>query len=167
MSKRVLAYLPPNDYLRAPRYYTVDMAQAQEQIKIGQSDKNSYYAGIEIINDPAEYPRYGYKECPLNGVKADPELKNLAAVKYEALNASKVKVDDLSEESEASIQAKMMKLINEVEALKEQAAKSDSQIEADNYAEQKVAAVDEALMEAAATEKKKTTKKKTTKKTSS
>jgi len=145
--KRVLVYIPAGNGVPVERITAVDIREAQAIVEHGQMDKNSWYAGAYIVTDKKDYPRYGYKDCEKNGVLRDEKLKNLTRSRYEALDQSKKTVDDLSEETEATILSKFLEMQQRLEQLEAEAAKGEAQIASEKHAEAKQLAVDEAMVQ--------------------
>lgn len=148
-NKRVLISIPAGNGVPVERVFAADLEAAKSYVDQGSSDKNSWYYGAEIITDVKEYPRYGYRECELNGVVKDDKLKSLTKAKYDALLNSRKKItaDEFNESTQASIGAKLVDTLERVKQLEEMLSKSESQIESENYFEKKSEAVDMAMVE--------------------
>lgn len=135
--KRVLVRIPAGNGMVSDRYFAVDMREAKEILSLGSQDKNSWFAGAKLIEDPKEYPRYGYKECDLNGVIRDDSINHLSRVEYEEYYNSRNRVTEVTADTEGGVMAAFEAMRQEIADLKAQVSESPAKKRADTYARNK------------------------------
>jgi len=145
-NKRVLIRIPSGNGVPVDRFTASSLAEAKEIVYHGSQDKNSWFAGASIVKDPKDYPRYGYKECAINGVIKDDEAIHLSRARYQEYLNSQNHVDDLSDETEGSLLAELESMKAQLAILTADAVKSQPQKQAEEYIQDKAKAEDEALV---------------------
>ena len=144
MNKRVLLRIPSGNGVPVDRFSAVDLDEARELVFQGSQDENSWFAGAHVVSDKEDYPRYGYKECDINGVVKDDEAIHLSRANYERFLNSSNPMDDLSENSEASLVAELALMKQQLAVLAANAKQSEAQIVSANKAKEKEVATDKA-----------------------
>lgn len=145
-NKRVLVVIPSGNGMPVDRHTAVDPNEAREIVYHGSQDKNSWFAGARIIREPKDYPRYGYKECPVNGVIRDDDAIHLSQARYQEYLNSQNNVDNLSDETEGSLIAELEAMKSQLAALTAEAAKSDDQKQSEQHIQDRARSQDEALV---------------------
>ena len=123
---RVLVYVPRGNGVSAERVFARPISIAREIVESGQEDRNGWFAGARAIDDPAEYPRYGYKECPINGVVRDDSAQHYTVTQLQRMEADNRR-DTLTDATEASMKIQMSEMMSQMEAMKIQLDKTEQQ----------------------------------------
>lgn len=127
---RVLLYIPAGNGVPAERVTATNISRAKELIEIGQGDPNAWFAGARIIEDVNDYPRFGYKECPENGVVRDESSKHYTRAVLERMEDEKNR-DTVTDATEGALKAQMIQMQKQMDEMSQLMTKSSAQVQAE------------------------------------